>query len=157
VARSFLCLIQNYEVGAQMKYRTILCEDNESVREILNFILQERGHEVFSYKDAGDCPLSTYAECKCNHKSACSDLIISDVSMPKVNGLEFVKNIKENGCGIKNIALVSGYWTEKDIAEAKSLGCAVFHKPVAPEELFKWIDSCEKDIDPQRVLLKKLP
>ena len=140
-----------------MKYRTILCEDNESVREIVNFILQERGHEVFSYKDAGDCPLSTYAGCKCNHKSACSDLIISDVSMPKVNGLEFVKNIKENGCGIKNIALVSGYWTEKDIAEAKSLGCAVFHKPVAPEELFKWIDSCEKNIDPQRVLLKKLP
>ena len=44
-----------------MKYRTILCEDNKSVREILNFILQERGHEVFSFEDAGDCPLSSYS------------------------------------------------------------------------------------------------
>ena len=140
-----------------MKYRTILCEDNESVREILNFILLERGHEVFSYKDAGDCPLSTSPECKCNHENPCADLIISDVSMPKVNGLEFIQKLKNNGCRIKNIALVSGYWIEKDILKAEELGCAVFHKPVAPEELFKWIDACEKEIDPQRILLKKLP
>ena len=139
-----------------MKYRTILCEDNESVREILNFMLQERGHEVFSYKDAGDCPLSSYSGCKCNHMKFCSDLIISDVSMPNVNGLEFVENLRKNGCKIKNIALVSGFWTEKNISKAKGLGCAVFHKPVAPEELFEWIDTCEKGIDPQRVLSQKL-
>ena len=139
-----------------MRYRTILCEDNPSVREILNFILQERGHEVFSYKDAGDCPLNFNTGCNCDHIKLCSDLIISDVSMPNVNGLEFIENLRKNGCKIKNIALVSGYWTAKDIAKAKGLGCAVFHKPVAPEELFEWIDACEKNIDPQRVLLQKL-
>jgi len=140
-----------------MKYRTILCEDNESIREIFNFMLQERGHEVFAYKDAGDCPLSSYSGCKCNQMKFCSDLIISDVSMPNVNGLEFIKNLRKNGCKIKNIALVSGYWDPKDVLKAKELGCAVFHKPVAPEELFEWIDTCEKDIDPQRVLSQKLP
>ena len=140
-----------------MKYRTIVCEDNENVREIFNYILQERGHEVFSFEDAGDCPLSSLTECKCNHMNPCTDLIISDISMPKVNGLEFIENLKNNGCRIKNIALVSGYWTEEYISKAKKFGCAVFHKPVAPEELFEWIDTCEKDIDPQRVLLKKLP
>ena len=31
-----------------MKYKTILCEDNEPVREIFNFILDERGYEVFT-------------------------------------------------------------------------------------------------------------
>jgi CheY-like chemotaxis protein len=140
-----------------MKYRTILCEDNGSVRELLNYILEERGHEVFSFKDAGDCPLSSLTECKCNHINLCTDIIITDISMPKVTGLEFIEKLKKNGCRINNIALVSGYWTEEYIAKAEELGCAVFHKPVLPDELFEWIESCEKKIDPQRVLSEKLP
>ena len=126
-----------------MKYRTILCEDNEHVREILNFILQERGHEIFSFEDAGDCPLSSLTECTCNHINPCSDIIISDVSMPKVNGLKFIENLRKNGCRIKNIALVSGYWTEKDISRAEEISCTVFHKPVEPEALFEWIENCQ--------------
>lgn len=137
-----------------MKYRTILCEDNEHVREVINFMLEERGHEVFSFEDAGDCPLGSLTECKCNHTNICSDIIISDVSMPKLNGLKFVENLREKGCNNKNIALVSGYWTDKDILKAKELGCTVFHKPVYPEELFEWISICEKSVDPQRVLSK---
>ena len=40
-----------------MKYRTILFEDNVYVRNVFLFILEERGHEVFSYEDPADCPL----------------------------------------------------------------------------------------------------
>jgi CheY-like chemotaxis protein len=140
-----------------MRFRTILCEDNELVREILSFIFQERGHEVYSYEDAGDCPLNSCSECKSNPKRFCADLIISDVSMPKVDGLKFVENLKNNQCKIKNIALVSGYWTDKSIAKARELDCAVFHKPVLPEKLFEWIVTCERDIDSKRILSKNLP
>ena len=73
-----------------MKYRTIICEDNDNMRDVLNFILQERGHEVFSYEDAGDCPISSCAECECDQQNPCADIIISDLSMPKVNGLDFI-------------------------------------------------------------------
>ena len=140
-----------------MKYRTILCEDYEPVRKIFNLILAERGYEVFSFKDAGDCPLNSLTECICSHLNPCSDIIISDVSMPKVNGLEFVENLRGKGCKVKNIALVSGYWTKKDISRAKELGCTVFYKPLGPEALSEWLENCEKNIDPQRVLLNKLP
>ncbi len=140
-----------------MKYRTILCEDNEPVREIFNFILEERGYEVFSFEDAGDCPLNSLTECTCNHVNPCSDIIISDVSMPKVNGLEFVENLRKKGCKIKNIALVSGYWIEKDIERAKEIGCTVFHKPLKTDVLSEWLDNCEENIDPQRVLSKLCP
>jgi CheY-like chemotaxis protein len=135
-----------------MKYRTILCEDNEYVREILNFILEERGHEVFTFRDAGECPLISFSESKCNHINPCSDIIISDVSMPKLCGLSFIENLKNNGCKIYNIALVSGYWTEKDISKAEKIDCTVFHKPIQPEELNRWLDICEKNIDPKRIL-----
>ena len=140
-----------------MQYRTILCEDNEPVREILNFILEERGYEVFSFEDAGDCPLNSLTECICNHVNPCSDIIISDVSMPKVSGLEFAENLRKKGCKIKNIALVSGYWTNKDISRAKKIGCTVFHKPLKTEVLGEWLDNCEKNINPQRVLSKINP
>jgi len=49
-----------------MKYRTILFEDNVYVRNVFLFILEERGHKVFSYEDPSDCPLSSLTECKCN-------------------------------------------------------------------------------------------
>jgi CheY-like chemotaxis protein len=135
-----------------MKFRTILCEDNESVREIFNFIFEERGYEVFSFEDAGDCPLNSLTECMCNHANPCSDIIISDVSMPKVSGLKFVENLRKKGCKVKNIALVSGYWTDNDITRAKEIGCTVFHKPLRHEVLSEWLDNCEENIDPQRVL-----
>jgi len=47
-----------------MKFRAILCENNEYIRKILVFILQERGHEVFTYKDAKDLSLSSCANRK---------------------------------------------------------------------------------------------
>ncbi len=140
-----------------MKYRTILCEDYESVRKIFNSILAERGHEVFSFEDAGDCPLNSLTECICDHKNPCSDIIITDVSMPKVSGLEFVENLRKKGCKIKNIALISGFWTEKDISRAKKNGCTVFHKPLKIEVLSEWLNNCEENIAPLRILSKLCP
>ena len=135
-----------------MKYRTIFCEDNKYVREIVNFILEERGHEFFSFKDAGDCLLYSLTECECNHINLCSDIIISDISMPKANGLDFIEKLKKRGCKINNIALISGYWTEKDVSRAEKIGCTVFHKPLLPETLTEWLCNSEKSIDPNRVL-----
>jgi DNA-binding response OmpR family regulator len=126
-----------------MKFRAILCENNEYIRKILVFILQERGHEVFTYKDAKDLFLSSCAKCKGNHKEICADIIIPEVSISKDNGLGVLEELKNNGCRVKNIALVSDNWAEIDISKAKELGCSIFYKPVAPEELFEWIETCE--------------
>ena len=79
-----------------MKFRTILCGNNEYIRKILVFILQERGHEVFTYKDAKDLPLSSCAKCNGNHKDIYADIIISEVSISKVNGLGVLEELKNN-------------------------------------------------------------
>ena len=118
-----------------MKYRALLCEDNEYVREVIKFVLDERNYEVFQFEDAAECPLHSTTECICNAENVCADIIISDVSMPKVNGLEFVEKLRGIGCKIKYIALVSGYWTEQDISRANGIGSTVFHKPLHPDVL----------------------
>ena len=87
--------------------------------------------------------LSSCAKCKGNHKEICADIIITEVSISKNNGLGGWEELKNNGCRVKNIALVSDNWAEIDISKAKELGCSIFYKPVAPEELFEWIETCE--------------
>jgi two-component system response regulator FlrC len=135
-----------------MKFRTILCEDNKYVGEIIKFILEDRGHEVFFFEDPSDCHIYTLRECNCDHVNLCADIIISDISMPKVDGLNFIEQLRKKGCKIKNIALISGYWTKDDIKKARKLGCTIFFKPVSPATLTEWLDVCEKDISPERIL-----
>jgi YesN/AraC family two-component response regulator len=83
---------------------------------------------------------------------ACVDIIITDVNMPNVSGLEFIKNQLKKGCKVKNIALMSGTWTDYESEYALRLGCQVFHKPFSLDELNKWLDDCEKKIDTNRDL-----
>ena len=138
-----------------MKYRTIICDDNELVRDYYYHILIEREHEIYSFDDAKYCPLNSIIDYVCNNVNPCSDIIISDVSMPQVNGLDFVENLRAKGCKIKYIALISGNWADEDISRAKHIGCSVFHKPVLPKDLHEWLTKCEENLDHQRVLSDK--
>lgn len=136
-----------------MRYRTILCEDNKYVSEIIKFILEDRGHEVFLFEDPSDCNIYSAKKCNCDHINLCADIIISDISMPKVDGMSFIENLKEEKvCSIKNIALISGYWTKQEIMKAKKLDCAIFFKPVSPASLIEWLEVCEKNIHQERIL-----
>ena len=138
-----------------MKFRTIICDDNELVRDIYYHILFEHGHEVYSFGDAQYCPLNAIFDSDCNNVTPCSDILISDVSMPQVNGLDFVENLHAKGCKIEHIALISGYWADEDISRAKQLGCSVFHKPMELKDLCEWLAKCEANVNPQRVLSDK--
>lgn len=72
--------------------------------------------------------------------------------MPNVSGLDMVEKLLENGCKIKNIAFISGSWTDEEYARALDLGCRVFEKPFKLEQIGEWLDQCEKRIKPDRVL-----
>ena len=48
--------------------------------------------------------------------------------------------------------MMSGNWSNKDIASAKELGCKVFNKPFDMSEMDTWLDDVEKNIDLDRDL-----
>jgi CheY-like chemotaxis protein len=135
-----------------MKTRVLIFEDDKVIRSGLRQLLEKRGHEVTVFSDPGNCQLLSSHECKCRPGQMCADFIISDIDMHTTSGLEFVDGQKRKGCKIRNIALMSGSWTEADKDHADRLNCRTFHKPFDPSEMLDWIEEGKKRIDPNRRL-----
>jgi len=135
-----------------MKYRVLIFDDNDAVRSVLYQFIDGLGYEVFTFTDPSLCPLHQKKICDCPHKIACSDIIISDLNMPKVDGTEFIKEMWKKGCKVKNIAIMSGDLSPEATEEFEKLGCQIFKKPFDFEVLKDWLKNCEKVIQENRNL-----
>jgi len=128
----------------QRKTRIILFDDDQNIRESLEMYLKYKGYEVFIYQDPGLCPLQHSHDCQCKENERCADIVITDIDMPNVSGLDFIDAQVRKGCKIENIAIMSGAWSESKEQRAKALGCAVFRKPFTLSDLTEWFYECEK-------------
>jgi DNA-binding NtrC family response regulator len=134
------------------RIRALVFDDNELICSLLWKFLEKRGYEVFTFLDPDSCPLHRTPSCNCPMDHACVDIIITDINMPNVSGLEFIEDQLKKGCKVKNIALMSGKWSDYEVEYAKRLGCQFFRKPFGLDELNEWLDGCEKKIDTNRAL-----
>jgi CheY-like chemotaxis protein len=135
-----------------MKIRAIVLEDNDSVRETLSIILKLRGYEVLAFPDPGACMAHLNHESESPEEHSCCDILITDVRMPGMTGLEYIESQKHHGCRVPNVAVMSGSWNETELEEARRLSCRVFEKPFLLEDLNAWLSQSEKKIDPHREL-----
>jgi len=135
-----------------MNYRVLIFDDQQIIRQLLWSLFDNRGYEVFTFPNPAICPLSEEDHCPCLKEQACSDVIISDVEMPFKNGLDFIEEQINKGCRCKNIALMSGAFTNEHLVKAKSLGITIFEKPFQLVDINNWLDRIEKNIDPERRL-----
>lgn len=134
------------------KRRAILIEDDDLVRLTLESILESRGYEVHSYSEPMFCPIFLDSECICSLVFPCTDIIITDLNLPNVTGLDFIEHQIEIGCKVNNIAVMSGYWTDQGLEKAEKIGCQIFEKPFDLKDLHQWLDGVEKRINPIREL-----
>jgi len=135
-----------------MKYRAVVLDDNKFILSLLTEFLINRDYEIFTFPTPKVCPLQLMPECRCKKNEACVDIIVSDVDMPGITGLDFIENHQKKGCKCQNVALMSGGWTEGGLAQAKELGCKIFFKPFSLAEFEGWLDEVEKNINPIREL-----
>ncbi|HVG20923.1 MAG TPA: response regulator [Blastocatellia bacterium] len=78
--------------------KILVIEDNRDSRDILSKLLRMSGYDVVSASD-GEMGYSTAVD-------HAPDLIITDINMPRMDGIEFVKRVRMNGALAKTPVLV---------------------------------------------------
>ncbi|MBU0519212.1 response regulator [bacterium] len=127
--------------------RALVFDDDDGIREFVAMVLREMGFIVEEYDRPGSCPYGDAANCECTGRQVCADLIISDMQMPGMTGLQFIERQLNNGCRVRNIALMSANWMPEDYRRAKQLGVKIFHKPFDVNELTAWVESRIEEIE----------
>jgi DNA-binding response OmpR family regulator len=105
---------------------TILVVDDEhALADMLAIILSRSGYSSSAAYSATEALTALQTH---------TDLIISDVMMPDIDGVEFAMRACKLQPGIK-ILLISGHAGTQDIVEASGLPLDLLAKPFTPEEL----------------------
>jgi CheY-like chemotaxis protein len=106
----------------------LVVDDEPSFRSLLRIALEAGGHEVREAED-GCKGLALYSEQP-------ADLVITDLGMPQMTGLEMMAAIQRDFGTVKTF-VVSGRG-EEELDQAKSMGAvAVWSKPFNLDE-FMW-------------------
>lgn len=94
----------------------LICDDEEGVRESLNLILGEE--YKLDFVNNGDEALQYLSK-------ANPDLVIMDIKMPKKNGLEALKELRQQKPSVK-VIMVTGYQSVETAAEASKYGISEY-------------------------------
>jgi two-component system response regulator (stage 0 sporulation protein F) len=100
----------------------LVIDDQESIRTLLRFTLEGVGHEVLEASN-GRLGLALFRE-------RGADLVITDIAMPEMNGLELTLELTRDFINVKVIAMSGAPESEIGLAKAKLLGARqTFQKP----------------------------
>ncbi len=114
--------------------KILVVEDNETNLYLIRFILKKSGYEVIEARDGASGVKSAIKEKP--------DLIIMDIQLPDIDGLETTKRIRasEAGSDVPIIALTS-YAMTGDREKALDAGCTGYiEKPINPETFMAEIE-----------------
>jgi len=135
-----------------MRHRAVIIDDDALIRFALWHLFDRRGYEVFTFPEPGLCPQHVVGECPCPLDTRCADIIISDVNMQAANGIDFVEQLIRKGCRQPHFGLISGSFSEADIARGSQLGCTIFGKPLDMAALLAWVEEVERAVPTKRML-----
>lgn len=111
-----------------MKKKIIIAEDSNLFRSILSYRLEKDGYEVIVF-DNGKKAASYMYENK-------FDLLITDLQMPVMDGLELIQVVRETISKTVPIMVMSGTREEADKLRILEMGGDVYvSKPVMAGEL----------------------
>lgn len=114
------------------KTRVLIIDDDQSMLELAEFHLQAQGYET-ARSQTGEEGLKLV-------EASRFDVVLTDLQLPDLDGIEVVKRLKELSPE-SEIIMVSGYGSVSKAVEATKAGAFYFvEKPVAFEELMVLIE-----------------
>ena len=130
-------MIKGKTIEKRGKVKILVVDDQSGMRETLSDILQDAGYTVEAAVD-GYCAVKKAGR-------QFFDIILMDVIMPGMNGVEAIKEIKKINSQTKFI-LMTAYSAETLIKEALKLGIYQYiNKPFPPEQIISLLENINKN------------
>jgi len=124
------------------KYKVLLVDDEMIIRQGLRVLIDWKslGLELVAEAENGESALKLIKEFK-------PHILITDVKMPKMNGLELIKEINAMGLNIKTI-IISGYDDFAYVKEALKYGVYEYIlKPIRESDIVSILKDVVRDMD----------
>ena len=139
----------NKDFYDKLKNMTILyAEDEIGIRQNIADSLRYYAKEVYEAEDGKEA-YEIYQEKN-------PDIILSDIHMPNVNGIEFVKKIREEN-RIVPVVMITAHTNKEYLLEAVELHMERYIvKPIDIDELFETLDKCVQILDSNKKVLLKV-
>ncbi len=110
--------------------RVLILDDEEAMREAIRMVLEEDGHEVAEASN-GVTGLEMFRERP-------SDVVVTDLIMPKKDGIETIRDLRREFPNVKIVALSGrgGIQINANLTRAKQVGADLtILKPCEPAEI----------------------
>lgn len=123
----------------------LVVDDEMGIRELLNEILTDEGHTVYSAESA--------IQARTIREQMRPDLVLLDIWMPDTDGITLLKEWSKTGQLTMPVVMMSGHATIDTAVEATRIGALNFlEKPIALQKLLKTVnkalESSPKYIEP---------
>jgi DNA-binding NtrC family response regulator len=127
--------------------KVLVVDDNEASLHSLCLVLRDLGHETSAMLDSREA----LKEARANYYP----LIISDIRMPGLNGLEFLQELKSGEKKLQSdVLLITGYADMESAVQALRGGAYDYlHKPINASELAAVVERC---VEHQKLLDENL-
>ena len=117
-----------------MSHKILIVDDEEGTRESLKLILSDHYEMILTDSSAQALDILD--------KDKSIRLVLLDIKMPQVNGLDTLKIIQEKYPAINTI-MVTGYKSVEAASEASKLGaCDYVVKPFKSDEILAKVKKC---------------
>lgn len=114
------------------KIRILVVEDDLELRETLEEVLSDEGYEV-AVAERGEDAVTLASQ-------ALFDLVVTDIKMPGIDGLEALEQMKQRQPEVKSL-VVTGYSSHQDAVRAVRLGVGEYlQKPFGLDSLLERVN-----------------
>jgi len=137
-----------------MTTRILVFGDHEEIGNLYSLFLRSKGYEVFHFPSPATCALIAQQKCTCSREHVCADILIAEMDMEGMTGLDLIRHQRERGCRTlpEHKAVLSTRFTNRQEYEARALGCKALRKPFRLLDMMEWVRKCEESIPPDRKL-----
>jgi CheY-like chemotaxis protein len=119
--------------------RILVVEDDPHILRVICLWLARHGHETLEARNG-----ATALELAKQHHL---DILITDINMPGIDGLQMLDQMKQQDCLPQGLVVLTNRWDHREIGlNLAKWGVRVVPKPFSPTKLAKLIEELDEQV-----------